>query len=71
MKKPVYMWRDQYGYTYHARTLKELKKEVCPYTKYPKTDIMYRDKKDGSTVRVGYVISHHWLTQYLPVEKDI
>lgn len=65
------MYIDQYGYKYFARTLKELKKEVCPYAEHPKTSIMYQDKKDGSTVRVGYVISDHWLTEYSPSERQV
>ena len=29
---------------------------------------MYQDKKDGSTVHVGYVIGQLWLTAFQPVE---
>ena len=71
MKGQFLFYLDQYGYKYGAHTLKELKKEVCPYTKYPKTAIMYQDKKSGDTVRVGYIISDHWLTAYIPWEKKV
>jgi len=70
MKTPlkVKMYLDQYGYKYFARNRKELIAEVCPYTKSPKVSILYRDKKDGTTVRCGYIVSDHWLTEYLPSE---
>jgi len=68
MKKELLMYMDQYGYKYHASTIKELKKAVCPYTKSPKVSKMYRDKKDGRIVHVGYIVSDHWLTAYKPVE---
>lgn len=67
-KKQLLMYLDQYGYKYYAHSLQELKKEVCPYTKSPKVSIMYQDKKDGSTVRCGYIVSDHWLTAYIPYE---
>lgn len=69
MNKPYLLWLDQYGYKYFARTRAELVKAVCPYTKSPKVSIMYQNKKDGSIVRVGYIVSDHWLTAYLPVER--
>lgn len=59
---------DQYGQNYFAKNLKELKSKVCPYLKAPKTSKMYQDKKDGTVVFVGYVISNYWLTCYLPLE---
>ena len=51
---------DQYGHTYHG------------LGKYPRTELlkklgsskavpMYRDKLDGSTVRVGWIICGLWL----------
>lgn len=70
MYKPYLLYLDQYGYKYFARTRKELVKEVSPYGS-PRVSIMYQDKKDGTTVRVGYVIGHHWLTAYMPVERPI
>jgi hypothetical protein len=30
---------------------------------------MFVDKKDGSTVHIGYVIGQHWLTAFQPVER--
>jgi len=67
-KKQLKMFIDQYGYKYFAYTRKELIKEVCPYTKSPKVAKMYKDKKDGSIVHCGYIISDHWLTAYIPLE---
>lgn len=68
MKGETLFYLDQYGYKYWASNLKELKKAVCPYTKSPKVSKMYRDKKDGRIVHVGYIVSDHWLTAYRPVE---
>lgn len=65
------MYLDQYGQKYFASTLKELKEKVCPHTRYPKTSVMYVDKKDGRTVRVGYAISEFWLTEYIPSEREV
>ena len=67
MKGKLLMYLDQYGYKYFARSRKELVKVVCPYST-PRVAIMYRDKKDGRTVRAGYIVSHHWLTAYEPHE---
>lgn len=61
--KPT-LFLDQYGHRYWARTVKDLKQNVGP----GKVSLMYRDKKDGRTVRVGYVIGQYWLTAYQPVE---
>ncbi len=70
MNGELLMYLDQYGYRYFARSRKELVKSVCPYSK-PRVAIMYADKKDGRTVRTGYVVSHHWLTAYKPYETAV
>ena len=64
------VYLDQY-YKYCADTRKELIQAVCPYTKSPRVSIMYRDKKDGTTVRCGYVVSYHWLTAYQPYQIPV
>lgn len=64
----VSIYIDQYGYKYHASNRKELVKAVSPYGK-PKVSIMYQDKKDGTTVRVGYIIGDYWCTEYKRVER--
>lgn len=64
-RKPL-LYIDQYGYRYWARTLKELRAQCSG-----RVSIMYRDKRDGRTVRVGYVIGQHWLTAYAPVELEV
>jgi hypothetical protein len=66
----VSMYIDQYKYTYFASSRKELIKAVSPYGN-PKVSIMYQDKKDGSSVRVGYIIGDHWCTEYKRVERSI
>jgi hypothetical protein len=60
-KFTVYL--DQYGNRFYASTLRELRQQV-PGRVSP----MYCDKKDGRTVRTGYVIGQHWLTAFQPVE---
>lgn len=55
---------DQYGNKWFAKTIKELCKKIG----YSKAQRMYRDKKDGSSVHVGYVVGPHWLDMYIPYE---
>ena len=66
-KTPV-LFIDQYGRSrgYH-RTRKSLAEEVCN-THVKK---MYVDKKDGTTVHIGYVIGCNWLTAYHRVEVPV
>jgi hypothetical protein len=64
------LFLDQYGYKYYATNRKELIKAVSPYGS-PKVSIMYQDKKDGSTVRVGYIVGDHWLTEYKRIERPL
>jgi hypothetical protein len=67
MKGKTLLYIDQYGQKYLASTIKELKKEVSPYGNLPVSK-MYRDKKNGTTVHVGYIVGQHWCTAYQPVE---
>lgn len=60
------LYVDQYGNRFYASTLKELREQVSGNVK-----ILYRDKTDGRTVKVGYVIGEHWFTAYRPVEIEI
>ena len=66
MKGHQTLYLDQFGGRYWARTVKELRAQIggggCRVSK------MYRDKKDGSVVHVGYVVGAHWLTAYQPIE---
>lgn len=66
MNNKLLLYIDQYGYKYWAKTVKELRSQIN--NGGSKVSIMYCDKKDGTTVRVGYVIGQHWLTAYQPVE---
>lgn len=56
---------DQYGNRFyfgkHCR--KDLSEQIPG-----KVRKMYRDKKAGPSVQVGYVIGEHWLTVFAPVE---
>jgi hypothetical protein len=59
--KPNHLFIDQYGKPVWARTVKELRAKAGGST-------MYRDKKDGSVVRCGYVIGRRWFSRFAPVE---
>lgn len=58
------LYLDQYGNRYVAATVKELRAKIGG----GRVAKMYRDKKDGRVVHVGYIIGPHWLTAYQPVE---
>lgn len=64
--KTTCLYIDQYGNHFYAKTLKELREQITG-----RVSIMYRDKKDGPTVRVGYVIGQHWLQCYVPLEQSV
>lgn len=59
------LYLDQHGCRYWAKSRKKLQEQVGA----GRVSIMYRDKKDGSTVKVGYVIGKHWLEAFEPVEE--
>lgn len=63
LKGKLTLFVSQYGDRFYAKTLQELRQQVSG-----RTTPMYRDKKDGTTVRVGYVIGNLWLTAFTPVE---
>jgi hypothetical protein len=60
---------DQYGskeYLKGKHPRKELKEAVGPGRIFK----IYRDKKDGKTVCVGYGIGKRWFAFYTPLEKE-
>jgi hypothetical protein len=61
-----FMGIDQYGTTYHGlgSTHLEAKEELCERLARESTEPVYRDKKDGTTVQVGYVIGGLWIGLY-------
>lgn len=65
-----YMAIDQYGQAYHS--LGEHPRKAL-LTRLGKTSAqrMYRDKKDGKSVHIGWIIGGLWLTLYTvtPVEN--
>ena len=65
----MYMAIDQYGNTYHG--LEHPRKDLLKRLGCTHAEKMYQDKKDGTTVHVGYVIGGLWLTLYSvePVER--
>jgi hypothetical protein len=60
--KPT-LYIDQYGQRFQASTLRELREQIPG-----RVSKMYQDKRNGSTVHVGYVIGSHWLTAFRRVE---
>jgi len=60
------LYRDQYGNTFHAKTVQDLRKQIGMGGS--RVGKMYIDNvKDGKTYHVGYVIGGHWLTAYTPM----
>ena len=57
-----YMAIDQYGQTFHG--LKHPRKDLCERLGRRHVSKMFVDRKDGSSVHVGYVIGGLWLTVY-------
>ena len=63
------LFMDQYGCTYRASSLKELKAEVNPYGN-PHASKQYIDRKDGRTVWNGYVVGDRWCTAFKWAEVE-
>ena len=64
-----YMAIDQHGHAYHGLTYP--RRDLLARLDRQHADKMYRDKLDGSTVHIGYVIAGYWLALYkvTPWEK--
>ena len=62
MNGKLTLYQDQYGQTFMARTLKELRSKLSG-----RVSKMYVDKKDGTVKHVGYVVGRHWLTAFQPI----
>lgn len=63
---------DQYGQTY-MNLGKSPRKELLKRLGYKKANRLYVDKKDGSTVAIGYVIGNIWITlhELKPIERKL
>lgn len=55
----MYIAIDQYGQTHYIK--KHPRKELLEQLGRTHASIMYRDKPDGSAMKVGYVIAGLWL----------
>lgn len=55
---------DQYGKCHRAATVRELRQNLGG-----RCSKMYVDKKDGTTVHIGYVVGQLWLTEVQRVER--
>lgn len=59
---------DQYGNHFWAQSVINLRKQIgLGGSRVAK---MYVDKKDGRTMHCGYIVGKHWLTAYLPFERE-
>ena len=65
MKGQMVMWRDQYGDTIWARSVKELKEKAGPGRVFK----IYCDKKEGPPVQTGYGVGKRWFTGFIPFER--
>lgn len=59
------LYIDQYGNTFFASTVKELREKVGG----GRIAKMYQDTASGEVLHVGYVIGRHWLSMYAPYTK--
>lgn len=59
------LYIDQYGNTFFASTVKELREKVGG----GRISKMYQDTAGGEVLHVGYVIGQHWLSMYAPYTK--
>lgn len=60
------LYLDQHGNRFWANTVRQLRKQIGMGGSAVRK--MYRDKKDGTSVHIGYVIGQHWLTAFQQVE---
>jgi hypothetical protein len=65
MKGKLRLYRDQYGRTVIACSVRELARRVGG----GRVSKMYVDRKDGSTFHIGYVIGRYWLTAFQSDER--
>jgi hypothetical protein len=63
MRGKFRLFVDQFGDHFYANSIRELRTQVPG-----RCTKMYVDRKDGTTVHIGYVIGQHWLTMFEPVE---
>jgi len=62
MKQVGYIGIDQYNTHYHIK--KHPRKELLDQLGKTKARVMYADKKDGSIIKMGYVIGSLWISIY-------
>lgn len=67
MRGKLVMYRSQYGTTYWARTVKELRELIGG----GRVSKMYRDGKDGKPVHIGYVVGEYWCTGFWPMYEPV
>lgn len=69
MNGKLFLYLDQFGNHFYARTVKELRAQIEGGGS--RVSKMYVDGKDGLPLHVGYVIGRHWLSMFEPVEIPV
>jgi len=64
MNGKMMLYRDQYGQTIWAKTVKELREKVGG----GHVSKMYRDRPGNKVVHVGYVVGSRWFSAFIPLE---
>lgn len=65
MKGKRILYRDQFGYTWFAKSIRNLREQIPG-----RVSKMYVDGMNGKTYHVGYVVGKHWCTAYTPMRKE-
>jgi hypothetical protein len=63
------LYIDQYGNKFYAATLKALRSQIANGNS--RVSIMYMDSALHGTMRTGYVIGQHWLTEYVATVRKV
>ena len=69
MRGNLTLYRDQYGNSFWARTVEDLRSQIGMGGS--RVFKQYTRKCDGSTAHTGYVIGGHWLSAFRAVEIPV
>ena len=69
MNGKLFLYLDQFGNHFYARTVKALRVQIEGGGS--RVSKMYVDGKDGLPLHVGYVIGRYWLSIFEPVEISV
>ena len=69
MNGKLFLYVDQFGNHFYARTVRELRAQIGGGGN--RVFKMYADGKNGLPLHVGYVIGRYWLSMFEPVEIPV